>query len=859
MSSRGQFVGKGPTSGQYQPRPVPQEAEGMPSYINDELLQLGGQVNELFQGGGFPATPKLPEVWIDGRMLYFNPAPDDIYEYGPYKGQRVITNAGVWQYKVITRDPVTQKPTDFKWVKLIDDPTDIVGGTFIYLLTLDGNPPNTPPTGPDLPPAGWSLEPPLKNQKSDWIWVSTLAANIDGNLSWTVPTVWSAGVVDGLQPEMRYIAFGDSPEPDVANPNARDPETTGGDPYLLSIPPTTGSQPFVYSIQASVDPDTDQIVIPWSDPVKFATPETTQLNRSWATASNWGDPYPPFTPTAPGLPGPGWEAWVDGNFPPTGNDQPVWMTERLEWPDGTSQTVWSTPVQWNNEDGVDGAPGVSGDLYETWYIESAGNPGVPSNNYPPTGGWQSTTPSNPSLPVWSSFIRRNEETSQVFYPWSFPLQLTGDEGIRGTIAVTTTGTSWSNQVAWDTIVANTVGQNPNQPIPWDTVTINSDVAGFVESRRYVSGSEPGTWSVVDLVVDGDAVITGTLHGNKIISNTITATQISAGTITGNEINAGSEITIGGLGGQDTVILSATDPNARIWVGNLNSSSANFAVDPNGNMYANSATFAGNISSTATITGGTLQSAQINSANGNFIVNTAGDMTCNNATINGTLAGSFLGDVGAQPGAKLVGPELHIPSVISEPTGEFTGFHVYSNGKAYIGSDAVVRGNVYADKFIGDVVSKVEKTTTAWNVSYNPGQGDNTDESIVTFSTNTAVPYNRKVLFSAPPVTVGIDPSGSRTGNWEVRLYNNTDGGNWLVRSGNYSVSSGSNQDLILSEMLIDIPELTVPNRESYPARVTNYDLRFQSTVDAGNSGVLQLSQDSEMHVMELFRESLELS
>lgn len=365
MTSRADMVGSGPSSGLYKPSPTPTEESSMPVYINDELLTVGGIINGILEGGAFPPQGKLPVRWREGMMMYFIEPLDDVYIKGQYKGQKVITSAGVWLYR---RE---------RWWKVIDDPSSIAGVVFAYRLTTDDTQPSTPSPS-SAPPSGWSSVAPVKNDKTEYIWI-TMSSAYDESTdthTWSQPTIFSAGVIDG----------------------------------------------------------------------------------------------------------------VDG------------------------------------QDGADGADGAPGE------------PGLDGTN--------------------------------------------GENGYRGTVVLTDTvaRTSWSNTAAYNlvvSIVSGDVDAKNRVPLQGDVVTQQSSAAGFVETRRYVGGSgNPGTWQVVELVVDGNAVVTGTLNGNALIANT--------------------QIRIGGNSGQDVVILDANNSNARIWVGNTTANSANFRVDPSGNLYANSGYFGGNI-------------------------------------------------------------------------------------------------------------------------------------------------------------------------------------------------------------------------------------------------------------------------
>lgn len=190
MSSRGQFVGSGPVAGIYQPTPVPREEKDLPAYVNDELLALGGRINSVFEGGAFPPQAEMPKRWRDGMMVYFTEPLKDVY---PNTKEQIITSAGVWLFK------------KSKWWKIIDDPTDLVGGLTYYCLLPDSNPPSTPLTGTTLPPVSpgftWEEIPPTKPDKTWYIFSTTLVSYVEENntttYTWSIPTIWSGGVEDG--------------------------------------------------------------------------------------------------------------------------------------------------------------------------------------------------------------------------------------------------------------------------------------------------------------------------------------------------------------------------------------------------------------------------------------------------------------------------------------------------------------------------------------------------------------------------------------------------------------------------------------------------------------------------------------
>ena len=272
MSSRGELVGSAPESGIYIPRPTPSEALDLPVYINDELLSLGGRLNNVLEGGAFPPQSELPKRVRDGMMIFFT---QEIPETD-------ITSAGVWLYRNAT------------WWKIMDDPSSIAGLLSIYQLgTLTQ--PETPPTGPDVPPAGWVETPPLKSDKSETIWYSTVEEKSQktGVYEWTVPTMWSAGVTDG-DAISQYYLLTDSPDkpPVLDDKNARVPRTNGiaWTKKIPEIKPDLGKF-FVYLTSTAVNP-AGEIQAPWSNPVKVYTPEsyrgTLQVAKQVTTAA-WSD------------------------------------------------------------------------------------------------------------------------------------------------------------------------------------------------------------------------------------------------------------------------------------------------------------------------------------------------------------------------------------------------------------------------------------------------------------------------------------------------------------------------------------------------------------------------------------------
>lgn len=176
MSSKEKFVTLGPANGNYQHKSVPAEDQDVPAYLQDEFLAVGGIINGILEGGAFPPYSVMPQRWREGMMIYFSQAvlPD-------------IGSAGIWLYRKA------------QWWKIVDDPSTIIGSRTVYQLTLTNVQPLTPPPGPEFPPIGWVELPPVKGDKSEFIWSTTLKDYDDdtGVGTWSDPTIWSGGVIDG--------------------------------------------------------------------------------------------------------------------------------------------------------------------------------------------------------------------------------------------------------------------------------------------------------------------------------------------------------------------------------------------------------------------------------------------------------------------------------------------------------------------------------------------------------------------------------------------------------------------------------------------------------------------------------------
>lgn len=175
--------------------------------------------------------------------------------------------------------------------------------------------------------------------------------------------------------------------------------------------------------------------------------------------------------------------------------------------------------------------------------------------------------------------------------------------------------------------------------------------------------ENGTWTETAFVVNGNAVIDGTLAATKLQAQTITGDKISSY----STIIAGDGNNQAGMNGYD----AGNYTNWRFWAGNVVPFSAPFKVNGQG------AVFASNI----TISGGSLN------INNKFMVDILGNMTATSGTFTG---------------------------VVNATSGYFKGRIETTDG--YFG------GTIYANKIEGDVVGGKLTPIPPVSLSSQPGEG-----------------------------------------------------------------------------------------------------------------------------------------
>ncbi len=113
----------------------------------------------------------------------------------------------------------------------------------------------------------------------------------------------------------------------------------------------------------------------------------------------------------------------------------------------------------------------------------------------------------------------------------------GEDGQRGsrTFYVPISGTTF------DSALATTTASVDGGPVLNDVVTQYNSGAGFSETRFW----EGSVWVVINAVVDGNLLVTGTVGANKLSVNKLSAITASMGTLTVDEIitvGPGGEIT-----------------------------------------------------------------------------------------------------------------------------------------------------------------------------------------------------------------------------------------------------------------------------------------------------------------------------
>lgn len=780
MSDRGKALDLGPNAGVYKSAPTPSESEDMPTYINDELLRLGGIVNSILEGGALPPQTKMPIRTKEGMMVYFSEALNED-----------IWSAGVYLYR------------EGRWWKIIDDPSQIEGVEQIFKKTTGDIRPETPPPSKDAP-AGWSKEPPQKADKSEWIWVcvSTLFDSQTQEYTWADPVAWSAGVIDGVDGEDGAVGP-PGVEGDLFEwwfkesstqlfPPTQYPPTPEGWQATIPDEPTTSVWQTFTRVSA------DGSWTPFSFPIKISGEDGEEgpqgiPGTDGGVFETWYSEFPSRPETPTGYPPQSTDGSVWSLQPPENATDPIWATTALVNADGTLEGIWTFPVRWSGEEGPQGIPGTDGGVFETWYAETNSRPETPTG-YPPTGVggvWSQQPPINYSETVWAT-TALVEGGDTVNGLWTFPVQWSADEGPegrRGFVSLSTDSVVWDDQIAWDLVVNNTTGLNPNYPIEWDSVTMYNDAAGFSETRRYVSGAEPGYWEPVAAYIDGNLIVTGTVASDQIAANAITTEKIEASAVNADKIAANSittpkivadaissdkiqaaAITTEKIGaGQvsaDQIAANAITTQ-KIFAGAVNADKIAANSIAAYHIVANSITGNEINAGSRIVIGGNQAGNQdvvvidgidsesriwvgnLDSGLADFRVDTEGNMYANNAYLdNAIVRGTVIADSGQFTGS------------VYATDGVFSG-SVYAtdgvfNGTIYA-TDGVFDGEIFANNLTGEQVSGLSDNIGSGGIyvsSASPGP-----KKIVEFNI-AAQPFERTVVIPAPYFSTPSTTTGS---------------------------------------------------------------------------------------------------
>ncbi|MEM6936946.1 MAG: hypothetical protein AAF552_10860, partial [Pseudomonadota bacterium] len=134
----------------------------------------------------------------------------------------------------------------------------------------------------------------------------------------------------------------------------------------------------------------------------------------------------PLTPAGdnPGLP------WTDN--PAVAATQagtgPIWVSTNRRLGDGMVDGPWTSPVQWN---GLDGLNGTDGNTPVFYYIRALTAPPAPTGN-PPGGGWEADpSATSGSNPIFVTSNALNGQ-GQLVGPYSNPVRWSGEDGQNGT-------------------------------------------------------------------------------------------------------------------------------------------------------------------------------------------------------------------------------------------------------------------------------------------------------------------------------------------------------------------------------------------------------------------------------------------
>ena len=306
----------------------------------------------------------------------------------------------------------------------------------------------------------------------------------------------------------------------------------------------------------------------------------------------------PAKPTGTAVPPAGWSD--NPIVPPTG--QVAWVSYTFvdSLSSTTTSTGWTEAGQWSGTNGIDGMDG----MIAVFVFKSAATiPARPTDRAFPPAGWSKTPPA--SIPAghktWVTMSAAVSTTSSTTVAdWSAVGQYSGNDGNNGNDGRPgTDGNFGAGSYIWDRGSGSVL---PTQLELDNFVVSMATTKGLIkgasvyvigingqskkDTRYYVRQEDGGVigtvaWKVAPLVVNGDAIVEGTLAANKLMAQSIT----------GDLINATTTLTVGS--GDQVAKLSGTG-GIRMAVGNANMDIAPFRVEQNGRMVAANAHVVGKI-------------------------------------------------------------------------------------------------------------------------------------------------------------------------------------------------------------------------------------------------------------------------
>ena len=652
--------------------------------------------------------------------------------------------------------------------------------------------PSFTPSSEELPGDDWSSTYPTKLNKGQYVWTTE-------RLEWTsglAQTPWStpyrSAAVDSINFENRYKASTDKPTIVIT-----EREPLGWTKHLPPV--SHPNESYIWFTSATIDSVNDELVTNWQDPSKFATPDTTisrnmyaigtiaaypafdpasddtpgpawsnepptKLNKGqyvWNThrlewsdgtkQTNWTTPFRSTAvdgvnfetryTTSTGTPvvdtdnrnPPGWGLNITSVAHP--NNSYVWaITAKIDTVNDTLIGLWSSPIKYSTPDTtMAGRAYAIGEktAYPSFTPTSAGMPG---------SAWSSTPPA--PVPVgkfvwYSERLQWADGTKQT--NWTTPIRITGEDGTSGT-----SGVDGKPGAGYYTIINDSAAASwpsnasilfreyvSRDPIKGDALTFTNKAKSQTNSRMY-TGS---TWGAFDFVLNGSAVINGTLAAEKIVAGSISSVQIKANSISGDKITANTSIKAPILEGgivkavsfQGTNILGTGTISGGTISGTQFTNGSGFSVTPTGVLKATGATISGAITATSgsftgainatsgtfrgTVTGSRIEASSIGISS-NFSVNTSGVLNAKGATISGAItatSGSFTGTVNATNGTfkgTISGSAINT-STITTGSGNFT---VNSSGVMTCKS-ASVTGAITATSLTAQSVNTIGMTST----------------------------------------------------------------------------------------------------------------------------------------------------